>query len=381
MAFISCGEGEISLNENHDELEAENGDHTSTVRLSNDMLAAANLEILEVKYRQMHRFINAPAKVIPNQNRDAHVGPLIEGRAAEIFVNQGDRVRKGQILMYLESPEVAEAKAAYYKAKAELAFAKADHERHVKLFEEKIGSGKALAQAEAAYNKALAEIEAAEKGLHAIGISIEEIKNQEEVHERTALLPIKAPISGTVVERNVTMGQRIEPSSDVFHIVDLSELWVDADVYEKDISHVKIGDEMEIRVPAYSNEVLKGKVISISDILEERTRTFKVRAAIKNVDNKLKPEMFADVRIIISEDEKVLAVPKAAVQFDGVNEFVYVVESEGVFSPRTVETGRESQDSVEILSGLNPGETFVGKGAFLVKSEAAKESFGEGHGD
>lgn len=282
--------------------------------------------------------------------------------------------------MYLESPEVAEAKAAYFKAKAELAFAEADHERHKKLYEDKIGSAKALAQAEAAHNKAKAEQEAAEKGLHAIGLTREDVENSELGHENEALLPLRAPISGTIVERNVTIGQRVEASSDVFHIIDLSELWVDADVYEKDIAHVKIGDIMEIRVPAYPNEIFKGKVIFISDMLDERTRTFKVRAAVKNPQRKLKPEMFADARILVSEKEKVLAVPKEAVQFDGYNDFVYLVEGEGMFVPRTIKTGRENEHFVEILSGLSPGDRIVGKGAFLVKSEAEKESFGEGHG-
>ncbi|MFQ5677097.1 MAG: efflux RND transporter periplasmic adaptor subunit [bacterium] len=379
MALISCGDSDSFLREAHDETEAEDGAHVSTVSLNDEMLEAANLEIVEVGYRQMKRFIRAPAKVIPNQNRDAHVGPLIEGRAGEIFVNQGDRVHKGQILMYLESPQAAEAKAAYYKAKAELAFAEADHERHKKLFEEQIGSGKALAEAEAAHNKALAEVDATEKGLHAIGFSVEEIDGQQKAHEQTSLLPIKAPISGMIVERNVTIGQRIEPSSDVFHIIDLSELWVDADIYEKDFAQVKLDDVMEIRVPAYADETFKGKMIFISDVLDERTRTFKVRAAVKNPNRKLKPEMFADTRIFVSKETKVLAVPKAAVQFDGEKQFVYIAQGSGNFLPITVETGRESQDYVEVISGLNAGDKIVGRGSFLVKSEALKESFGEGH--
>jgi cobalt-zinc-cadmium efflux system membrane fusion protein len=374
----SCGNGESSLGEANPEVDADEENHSAAIRLDDDMLDTADLEVIEVGYRQMHRFINAPAKVIPNQNRDAHVGPLIEGRAGDILVNQGDRVRKGQILMYLESPQVAEAKAAYYSARAELAFAEADHERHKKLFEEKIGSEKSLLESEAAHNKAKAELEAAEKGLHAIGLTLEDVQNSEGGHETAALLPIRAPISGTVVERNVTVGQRIEPSSDVFHIVNLSELWVDADVYEKDIAHVKLGDIMEVRVPAYAEEVFRGKVIFISDVLDERTRTFKVRAALKNPDRKLKPEMYADAKIFVSEEERVLAVPVSAVLFDGQQEFVYVVEGEGAFVPRTVQTGRKGNGYVEIVAGLQPGDKIVGRGAFLVKSEAEKEAFGEG---
>lgn len=377
VTLSACGGGDGADNEDRHEVEAENGGHASMVSLSNEMLAAANLEIIEVGYHQMHRVIDAPARVIPDQNRDAHVGPLIEGRASEIFVNQGDRVRKGQILMYLESPEVAKAKAAYSKAKAELIFSRADHERHKKLYEEKIGSAKALAAAKAAHDKAVAELEAAEKGLHAIGLSIEEIKNRDEVHEKTALLPIKAPISGTVVERKVTIGQRVAPSSDVFHIIDLSELWVDADIYEKDIAHVRLGDEMQIRVPAYSNETFKGNVILISDVLDQRTRTFKVRAAVKNPNLNLKPEMFADARIFVSEEDQVLAVPKRAMQFDGDREFVYMTQSSGNFLPITVETGRENQEYVQVISGLNAGDKIVGRGAFLIKSEAMKKFFGE----
>lgn len=381
VAFFNCigcrgASHEAPEVETHPE---EHSEHGGVVHLDDEALANINLEVTEVAYKKIDNHISAPARIFPDQNREAHVGPLIEGRANTIFANQGDRVKAGDVLMLLESPEVGEAKSEYFKAKAELEFAERDYERHKRLFEEKIGSQKALLESEASYNKARAEFEAADKKLHAIGFTTDEIENFQSNHERTAILPLRAPISGTVVERNATVGQLIEPSSDVFHIIDLFSLWVDADVYEKDICKVRPGQEVEIRVAAYPDETFTGQVTYISDVLDEKTRTFTVRAVVENPDKRLKPMMFADVTIYMEQGQDALAVPASAVQYDGTSNFVFVVTDRNSFKRREIVTGREGNGFVEVVSGLRVNEKIVSKGAFLLKSEAAKESFEAGH--
>lgn len=193
------------------------------------------------------------------------------------------------------------------------------------------------------------------------------------------MLEIRAPFAGTVTEASEILGHVVEVGGTMFHVADLSTLWVLVDIYEKDIAKIKAGLTAEIEVAAYPGEKFRGRLTTIFDVLDETTRTVKARVEAENPTGKLKPQMFATVNLQSGEAADVLVVPESAVQSEGDQRFVFVPEAEG-FEKREVRTGQKMDGLIAILEGLAMGDSVVTDGAFVLKSELAKEILEEGHG-
>jgi len=335
--------------------------HAGELELAPDVKATIGLSVEEVRPRAFRFSVVAAGKVRANQDKVAFVGPIIQGKISRVFANWGDWVKQGQVLAYLESVEVGQAKAAYFKARAELEVAKANLRRKKRLFEEQIIPEKDLLAAEAQFTSAQTEADAAEKALHVIGFTEEEVASLSESHDLTAVMPIVAPIAGTVVDRQAVLGAQAEPSSNLFKIVDLSTLWVDADVYEKDLDKVRPGQRVEISVIAYPDETFSGRVSYLGDTLDEETRTTVVRTVVQNRENKLKPGMFATVRIITTAKAAAMILPEGAVVQEGGKSMV-VVEEANHYRLREVQVGLTSDGMTEVVSGLNYGDRVVTAG-------------------
>lgn len=175
------------------------------------------------------------------------------------------------------------------------------------------------------------------------------------------VVEIEAPVSGVINERSITLGEAVEPNKELFHIIDLSEVIVVAEVYEEDVGKVKLGQNARVRVLSYPNESFDGKITFVGSELDPEKRTLPVWVAVKNSDGKLKPEMFAKPAIVLAKNERVLAAPKEALMEEGGEKFVFVRTSD-TFNRADVQTGAEDDRFVEIKDGLVPDDEIVVQG-------------------
>ena len=343
-------------------------DGTRGVAVASALEATIDLTVEEVQPQAFTFAVTAPGKVRADQNKIALVGPIIEGRISDVFVDWGAPVKQGEVLAYLESVDVGAAKAAYFQAMAELRVAVANLERKQRLFDEEIVPEKDLLEAEAEHTSARAEADATEKALHVIGFTEEEVASFSERHDLTAMMPIVAPISGIIVDRQAVIGALAEPSVALFTIMDLSTLWVDAEVYEKDLDKVRPGQRVEISVIAYPDEAFSGRVSYIGDTLDEERRTAVVRTVVNNRDRKVKPGMFATVRIITTEKENATILPEGAVLRENGKSLV-VIQHADEYRLREVQLGMVADGRVEILAGLSFGEHVVTSGHYQIATQ------------
>ncbi len=389
------------------EAESDHADEThapGVVELNQEQMQLMQIKLASAEYRRLEGYLAAPARIEALPDRIADIGTLISGRVQRIYVTQGQRVKKGQVLLEIIGPEIGEVKGEYIRTRAALELARANYERQKKLLEENIAAQKAYFEAQAAYEEAKAAFSAADQKLHSIGITDEEAQHiietitlGKEAHysqKILATLKITSPISGIVGKFDIKVGQLVEPNTDIMEVVDIEKLWVVADIYEKDLGVIRLGQRVEVVTEAYPGLVFPGKLEYISPVLDEETRTVKVRSTITNQDEKLKPEMFATMRIFSSKIKPSLVVPESAVENDGKNEFVFVLDqsdpenggSDGddeghyVFRQVLIKTGKRKDHFVEVLAGLKGDEKIVVEGAFFLKSELMKESLeGEEH--
>jgi cobalt-zinc-cadmium efflux system membrane fusion protein len=338
------------------------------VAVASEVEATINLTVEEVQPQEFTFAVTAPGKVRADQNKIALVGPIIEGRISDVFVDWGAPVKRGEVLAHLESVDVGAAKAAYFQATAELRVTVANLERKQRLFDEEIIPEKDLLEAEAGQTSARAEADATEKALHVIGFTEEEVASFSERHDLTAMMPIVAPISGIIVDRQAVIGALAEPSVVLFTIMDLSTLWVDAEVYEKDLDKVRPGQRVEISVIAYPDEAFSGRVSYIGDTLDEERRTAVVRTVVNNRDRKIKPGMFATVRIITTEKENATILPEGAVLRENGKSLV-VIQHADEYRLREVQLGLVADGRVEILAGLSFGERVVTTGHYQIATQ------------
>lgn len=377
VILIGCGENKNEETTETTE-ESESGHEVSEVVLSLEARNKIDIAFEEVKEGTISGRLIAPAKLITNQDYEAQVGSLVQGRVHQVFVKEGEFVKSGQVLMHVEGLEIGEIIAAYLKAKSNLDYYKAAYERQKILLEQNVGSQRALQEAKAEYEKAVAEYDAEDKRIDAVGLTKEEAEKKEDAStEKSGYLPIKSPISGIVTERNVVIGQLVEPNTTAFKIMNISNLWAEGQIYEKDLTKVSGKPKVEFTTSAYPNEKFKGEVILIGQTIDEHSRTIKVRASLQNTNSKLKPNMFGELFIPINSNSKGIIIPTDAMVKEGNESYVFVVENDSTFTRRNVETGIEFAGMREVVNGLKKGEKIVSKGVFFLKSELLKETFGE----
>lgn len=187
-------------------------------------------------------------------------------------------------------------------------------------------------------------------------------------------LELKAPIDGIVTERNQALGELVEKATAVYVISDPSDLWVLAEIKERDLAAVQVGQDASFTVLTYPGETFKGKVVRIGNKVEAESRTAEARINVNNADGRLKPGMFADVEIVTTVEKGVLVIPDTALQSNGEDQIAFVAVEEGKFEKRTVKLGMEQHGRVQVLDGLKAGEKVVTEGSFILKSEMLKAS-------
>ncbi len=342
------------------------------------------LETVSAEIAPIELLISAPGQIIPNENQVAIISPFIESSVNSVFVNIGEPVKKGDLLTCLASPEIGILRAEYDKAKAELEIEKQNYARKKKLFDEKIISDKAFREAELNQRVAEVNFNYALKKLIALGISEEEIESPPIGHSEAvgSTIHIYAPIDGVITRRNASIGQKVDHSSRLFEIINVNNVWLEADIFEKELIKISIGQNVRIRVSAYENEAFSGKIFFIASTLNKDTKTIKILVEINNQTGKLKPGMFARANIVVGQKARALVIPKRAILDDENLQIVFVKEETG-YHRHKVETGIVSDEYVEILSGLNPGSVVVTNGNYQLKSKIKMGTIdphaGQGH--
>jgi len=368
--------------EKHDEKKHDEEEHSDEIVLKPEIMTEVDFKIVPVGKRKFEQINTYPGKVTPRLGGEAHVGSLIGGRVVEIAVGLGDRVSKGISLCKIESPEIGLTQSAYIRAVVQNNLAQKDLIRHQKLTAENIGSEKTLLEKEAAAKSAQAELAASERALFSIGFSESEITALMTNHSTSGILTLKSPIAGTVTDLSIRLGQRVEPNRDLFHIVELARLWVQISLYEKDLAYIRNDQSVEIIPQSFPENTFQGKIVRIGREVKGETRTIDCFVEVANPKEILIPNLFVTCHVLVGTDtdDEVLSVPEDAIIMDQHGDrAVYIEHEPQCFVLKEVETGRSSNGWVEVIEGLKAGDRVVFKGAFFIKSEAAKGSFGHGH--
>lgn len=311
-------------------------------------------------------------------NHVSLVAPRAEGRVTEVRADLGQAVRAGSVLAILESTEVGEARGALTRAAASLEVAKLGAEREQSLFEQRVSSQKEALEARAAYLSAQADYDAAQARVRALGAA--------DGSPGGGSYPLVSPLGGTVVERNATPGQIAGPEAHLFTVADLRLLWIDVDVYEADADRVRNGALASVVTRSIPGKSFEGRVAYAGGIVDAETRTVKVRVEVDNHEARLRPGMYAEVRLETPADEasgsdtgSAVVIPELAVQdLEGQSVVFVPAGPPGEFAARAVTPGpRLAGGLLTITSGLAVGERFVARGAFQLKSELLKGSFGD----
>ena len=349
------------------------------------------IETETVALQSIAGVIPATGKVLVPENRVAIIGPVHEGRLVRLYAGQGSNVRKWQKLADLESADLDDAEAEYLKALAEyenarrtseveVTLAQATYDRTKLLYEKTITAGKNLQAAEHDLELAKASgassvagtkagLIAARRHLLILGLKESDINSLPNKSNLSAVFSLTSPIQGVVVERNATIGATVGTDANVFKIIDISSVWIDANVFEKDLERVKSGQPVKVTVPAFPGVSFSGRVILVSSVVDPETRTVKVRTEVPNPGGRLKPDMFANVEIITDLHRTAISIPQSAVLNDAGKTVVFVADGGG-FKRRVVTAGIQSNDRVEIIDGLAAGDKVVVKGNYLLLQQS-----------
>lgn len=345
---------------------------------------AAGLADQPAEVRAVAETIQTTGVVGPDETRLARIRPLAEGRVTRVVVRVGDRVRAGQTLLAYDSITAGELMSQYRATVASLQRATAEADvarRSVERADSLVDIG-AVAKGErdrraAEHQGAIAEMNSARAGvtnleqkLLRLGVSQEDLARARRGGDANVASPsvVSAPFGGVVIEVHAAPGEVITPERELFIIADLSRVWIQGDVYQKDIAKIRAGQNALVTVDSYAGETFTAKVTYVSNVLDPDTRTAKVRCEALNRDGRLKVQMFATLDLPVSMPREALMIPSRAVQeIDGVPT-VFVRMGEERFEKRPVRVGAAIGDSVEVTGGIKPGERVVTEGALMLKS-------------
>ena len=334
----------------------------------------SRIETTVVDFSRSHQALTLSGKVAYGEDRYSRISSPLQGRVVEVRVHLGDRVKTGDILLVVDSPDIAQAYSEYVKEDSDLQYATRAHELAKDLYENKAMPLKDLKQAENELVKARAEFRRAKERLLSLRVPADEINKPLDRQKITSRFEMKSPLTGIVVERAVTPGQSVggDPSQVLFTVADLDMLQVLADLYERDLALVKDGQFAIVNVEAYPGVDFPATVAAVGDVVDPATRTIKVRAWVNNEAHKLKPEMFARLHLEVGDAAQFIAVPREAVlEVDG-KQFVYVVDEQDRYIKREVKVANISPDQVRVVEGLVRGQRIVTKGAVLIKGQEVK---------
>jgi membrane fusion protein, heavy metal efflux system len=338
--------------------------------LTADSEAEHQIRIVAIAKKRIAALISATATIEPDPRKVARVTPRIRGRVVRLIADPGQRVKPGEPLAILSSVELGQAKTEYLKARSLSQIARQHLAREESLHQRKIASMKDVLEARAANDTALAQYEAAREALNLLIPSAEVARvNWSAAGHALSDFALTSPIAGTLVKRDLIVGQIINGDAEVMTVMNLDHVWVLANVFEHDLAGLSVGAHARVKVEAYPDQSFNGVVSYLSDTVDHQTRTVQARIDVANHDHRLKPGMFARAEIQNSRGgREVLAAPASAIYEVNGEKAVFVQTGPHVFSVRPVVVGTAGHDDVEIISGVDDGERVVTKGGLVLKS-------------
>ena len=327
-----------------------------------------HIQVIPVEATQLPRVLRLTGSVAYNNFKTTPVITQVSGPVSRILVSPGQAVRTGQPMLYVNSPDYAQLRSSYLKARDSLALAQKSYNRATDLYAHHAIAEADLQQAESTRNQAQADLQSAEQSLRVLGINQLDRLIKDPVSPE---IPLFAPVTGEVVERLAAPGQVIQSgSTQCFTISDMSSVWVMANVYEHDLGLVHLGDPVTIQTDAYPLP-FGGRISYIAEALDTTSRTLQVRVDTVNPGKKLKKDMYVTAIVHAGVTEGALVVPDAAILRNSENQpFVYVAAASGQpgqFAQRLVSIGDSQEGRTQVLSGLCAGERVVADGSLFLQ--------------
>lgn len=367
----------------HQQSISDSGTNSSFVNLSAEQQAAVAIEVAQ--RRTLQNDVIAPGKIAFNSNRVTPVFSQFSGRIVRLMAEAGTTVSSGQTIAMIDTPDIVgmqtdylQALATERSARTTLDLATRTRDRAARLAEAEAIPTRDFQQAQADQSRAADDLQrtqsaiAAARGrLRSAGMSEDDI-NRLAATSRSVnrIIPLAAPISGTIIERKAGLGQVIQPGTGdpLFMIADLSSVWVTADVYEDQLAFIHAGTTVKIKTPAYPDETFLARVDQIGSTLDPDKHTIPVRCAVPNPGGRLKPGMFASMILASGTPQTVITVPASAAISEGDQRAVFVEQATGQYAKRTVETGNEINGLLIIRAGLKEGDRVVVHGGLLMST-------------
>ena len=354
-----------------------------TVVVKKAAQAQVGIAVTRAATARLTEYLNVTGTVQPVDSRVARVYPIARGRIQETLVRVGDRVREGQELARFDNLEAGEIGAQYRSAQAELRklvierqAAATRKERNRRLAELGAAPRKDFETSQAEEQSATEAVQGQESVLAGLSDRLRRFGVRPDGNG-PPIAAITAPISGIVIAVSAAPGEVIEAGKELFTIADLSTVWIQAEVYEKDLGRIRAGQTARIQVDTYGDRQFTGIVTYIGDVLDPKTRTIRVRCEVANPHGLLKLEMFAKIDLPTVAQRQALAVAESAVQQVNGKPIVFVQRSEEEFEARPVVLGMRVNGLVEIASGLAEGELVATQGAFQLKSVLLEKEVAE----
>jgi RND family efflux transporter MFP subunit len=334
--------------------EPQNSATPSVITLTEDAMRVAGIQIETAELRDIPLKVYAAGDVAFNQKRLMNLTSRVAGRVENVFAFVGDRVKEGDLLLSLYSPDFLTSQAEFLQVGERLKRFAKDNLR------DEIPAAVSL-------------LDSARRKLLFLGIKEDDLKELAETRQIKPFLPVSAPFSGAIIESPIVRGDQIADGATLFKIADLSVLWAYVHLYEKDLFLIKPGMPALVRVQAYPDQVFQGTITLLNDVVDEKTRTVTGRVEVQNTRGLLKPGMYAQVEFVLPSSAKALLLPQAAVQDLEGKKVVFIPIGERSFRFQEVEVGQKLHDLIEVVKGLSAGDTYVRDG-FLLKSEYLKKN-------
>jgi cobalt-zinc-cadmium efflux system membrane fusion protein len=319
------------------------------------------IQTVTVAQSPIPEYLELPAHIDPDPTRVVHVYPPATGRIVEMKVRPWDRVVRGQTLAIIESGDLSRAVADYHKAQADNQVKQDALTRARDLYDHHAIAEKDLQQAQADAQMSAAEVSATRDQIRELGMDPDHATNQ---------LSIVAPQGGVILDVGASPGEysnALAAPAPLCTIADISTVWAVGDIYEKDLAVAKTSQDAQITLDAYPGREWTGRVSDVSDAVDAATRTLHVRIVLANPKGELKPSLFGAIRLLRSSSPGIL-LPSAAVIREGNDAYVFVGIGNNRFARRNVTLGRSVDGSLEIVSGIKPGDTVVSQGALLLRA-------------
>jgi membrane fusion protein, heavy metal efflux system len=341
------------------------------ILLTPEQIEAEQIEIRTAEPGTLQNIIHTPGKIILNNDKVMHIVPKALGIVKEVNKNIGDKVSAGEIMAVLESHDIAEAKSAYLDSLKVTRQADTDLEREQKLHDKRISAEQDYLKAVTESEQAHINLELAKQKLHTMGMTLSEIDHLSNAKTNNLRrYELRSPMPGTVISKNITKGELIDVDHEVYVVADLNTVAAELAIFPQDLELISEGLNVEIACP--NGKKTEAKIVSISPVVDEDTRSVTVYALIDNSQREWYPGMYICGDVKAQPTPVALVVPKKALQKINDVDCLFVANEKG-FEIRPVKTGKCDNTQIEITSGIKPGEPYASSNTFLLKAEHGKD--------